>query len=48
MIDNYGDFVTKIKLALLANCGFVNYDLEENAKLGKLLKDIDALNFKLA
>jgi hypothetical protein len=48
MIDNYGNFVTKIKLALLANCGFVNYDLEANAKLGNLLKEIDSLNFNLA
>ena len=48
MIDNYGNFVTKIKLALLANCGFVNYDLEANAKLGDLLKEIDSLNFNLA
>ena len=48
MIDNYGDFVGKIKLALLANCGFVNYDLEANANLGELLKDIDSLNFNLS
>lgn len=48
MIDNYGNFVTKIKLALLANCGFVNYDLEANAKLGNLIKEIDSLNFNLA
>jgi hypothetical protein len=38
MIDNYGNYVTKIKLALLANCGFVNYNIEDNAKLGDLIK----------
>ena len=48
MIDNYGNFVTKIKLALLANCGFVNYDLEANAKLGELIKELDSLNFNIA
>jgi hypothetical protein len=47
MIDNYGNYVTKVKLALLANCGFVNYNLEDNAKLGELIKDIDSLNFNL-
>jgi hypothetical protein len=47
MIDNYGNFVTKIKLALLANCGFVNYDIEANAKLGELLKELDSLNFNI-
>ena len=48
MIDNYGNFVTKIKLALLANCGFVNYDLEANAKLGELIKELDSLNFNIS
>jgi hypothetical protein len=47
MIDNYGNYVTKVKLALLANCGFVNYNIEDNAKLGELITKVDSLNFNL-
>lgn len=47
MIDNYGNYVTKIKLALLANCGFVNYNIEDNSKLGDLITKVDSLNFNL-
>lgn len=47
MIDNYSSYLSKIKIALLANCGFVNYNLEDNAKLGDLIKKTDSLNFNL-
>jgi hypothetical protein len=47
MIGSYNKFLLKLKLAILSNCGFVNYDVEANDQLSKLLEQMDILNFNL-
>ena len=47
MIESYNKFLLKMKLAILSNCGFVNYDVQANNHLSKLLEKMDALNFNL-
>jgi hypothetical protein len=47
MIKSYNEFLLKIKLAILSNCGFVNYDVEANNQLSKLLEKMEALNFNI-
>ena len=45
VVDHYKNFITKIQLILLSNCGFRNYDVEANSKLEKLISQISHLNF---
>jgi hypothetical protein len=47
MIGSYNRFLLKLKLAILSNCGFVNYDVEANDQLSKLIEHMDVLNFNL-
>jgi hypothetical protein len=47
MIKSYNRFLLKLKLAILSNCGFVNYDVEANDQLSKLLEQMDVLNFNI-
>lgn len=47
LINNFRLFVLKMKLAMLSNCGFVNYNVEENEKLRLLLEKLKNMNFKL-
>lgn len=47
MISSYNRFLLKLKLAILSNCGFVNYDVEANDQLSKLLEQMDILNFNI-
>jgi hypothetical protein len=47
MINSYNRFLLKLKLAILSNCGFVNYDVEANDQLSKLLEQMDVLNFNI-
>jgi len=47
MIGSYNQFLLKIKLAILSNCGFVNYDVQANNQLSKLLEKMDLLNFNI-
>ena len=45
--DGYNKFLLKLKLALLGNCGFVNYDVIENNKLSLIIKRVNELNFTI-
>ena len=47
MIARYNKFVLKLKLALLGNCGFVNYDVVENNKLSIIIKKVNELEFSI-
>ena len=47
MISRYNKFLLKLKLALLGNCGFVNYDVIENNKLSLIIKRVNELNFTI-
>ena len=47
MINSYNQFILKLKLAILSNCGFVNYDVQANNQLSSLLDKMDALHFNL-
>jgi hypothetical protein len=47
MIENYNKYITKLKLSLLSNCGFVNYDVQANNELIILIKKINDLSFTI-
>jgi hypothetical protein len=47
MINSYNRFLLKLTLAIHSNCGFVNYDVEANDQLSKLLEQMDVLNFNI-
>lgn len=43
-INHYRSFVTKIQLILLSNCGFRQYNVEENKKLASILDQLNSLS----
>ena len=45
VVDHYKNFITKVQLILLSNCGFRKYNVEENNKLKELIDEIESLNF---
>ena len=45
LIDNFNGYITKVKLALLSNCGFVNYDVNANNELNTLISELNTINF---
>ena len=47
LIENYSLFILKIRLALLSNCGFANYDVKSNDELSSIISNIESLDFKL-
>ena len=47
LIENFRVFILKMKLAMLSNCGFVSYDLEQNEKLERLLQRLNEIRFNL-
>ncbi len=47
IFESYNAFVVKMKLALLSNCGFANYDINANNTLDEIIEDVDALTFNL-
>ena len=47
LIENFRVFILKMKLAMLSNCGFVSYDLEQNEKLEQLLQRLNEIRFNL-
>jgi len=46
--ENFNAYLIKMKLAMLSNCGVVNYDAEANNKLKSILDDLKKLDFGLA
>ncbi len=45
LIDNFNGYITKVKLALLSNCGFVNYDINANNELNILISELNLISF---
>jgi hypothetical protein len=47
MIESYNDFITKIKVALLSNCGFVDYNIIANNQLKTIIDKINDTEISL-
>jgi hypothetical protein len=47
LIANFNSYIVKIKLALLSNCGMVNYDVNANNELNDLIKQLENVNFSI-
>ena len=47
MVESYINYIIKIKIALLLNCGFVNYDVEANAELGSIINQLNTIHSTL-
>jgi hypothetical protein len=47
MIDGYNSFLNKFKIAVLSNCGFVHYDIEQNNELNQLIQTAKSYNFEI-
>ena len=43
--DAFRQYIQKIKVVLLSNCGFVNFDIQSNDQLSELLGRLEQLNF---
>lgn len=43
LLKSFNTFIMNTKIALLANCGFVNYDIEQNSNLKRLIDRIESL-----
>lgn len=47
MVEGYNSYLMKFKIAMLSNCGFVNYDVDQNVILEHLLNESGVLNFEI-
>ena len=47
MIENYNKYISMFKVALISNCGFINYDVNANNELVNILKRVDVLNINI-
>lgn len=47
LISNFNAYIVKIKLALLSNCGLVNYDVNANNELISLIGQLENVNFSV-
>jgi hypothetical protein len=45
VVDHYKNFITKVQLILLSNCGFRKYNVEENNKLKEIIDNLGSLKF---
>jgi hypothetical protein len=48
MVEGYNSYLMKFKIAMLSNCGFVHYDVDQNRILADLLEDSQSLTFEIA
>jgi hypothetical protein len=48
LIENFQIFIIKMKLAMLSNCGFAQYDLQANNELSNIINTLESLNFQIA
>ena len=46
LIKNYNNWMNQIRVALISNCGFVNYDVKANNDLKVLLEEINQISFE--
>ena len=47
LIEGYNNYLSCFKIMMLANCGFVHYDVQENSLLGNLIDRADSLKFEI-
>ena len=47
LVDNFRLYLLKMKLAMISNCGFSNYNIEENDKLNDIVKELNTISFEL-
>ena len=47
LVDNFRLYLLKMKLAMISNCGFSNYNIEENDKLNDIVKELHTISFEL-
>lgn len=47
LIEGYNNYLNCFKIMMLANCGFVHYDVQENSLLGNLIDRADSLKFEI-
>jgi hypothetical protein len=47
MLENYNQYIARIRLALISNCGFVNYDVQANDELSRKIDLLRKLEFSL-
>ena len=47
LIEGYNYYLSCFKIMMLANCGFVHYNVEENSLLGNLLDRTESLEFEI-
>jgi hypothetical protein len=45
--ENFRLFILKMKLAMLSNCGFVTYDMQQNDSLKELIHQLNEIRFSL-
>lgn len=45
--ENFRLFILKMKLAMLSNCGFITYDIEQNDSLKVLINQLNEIRFSL-
>lgn len=47
LVDNFRLYLLKMKLAMISNCGFSNYNVEENDKLNEIIEELNTISFEL-
>jgi hypothetical protein len=47
MVEGYNSYLNKFKIAVLSNCGFVHYDIEQNNELNQLIQTAKDFNFEI-
>ncbi len=47
MIQGYNNYLNQFKIAMLSNCGFVHYDIEQNNELEQLITTARNFNFEI-
>jgi hypothetical protein len=48
LIENFQLFILKLKLAMLSNCGFANYNIASNNQLNEMIQQLESFNFHLS
>ena len=48
LIENFQLFILKLKLAMLSNCGFANYNIASNNQLNEMIQNLDSFDFHLS
>jgi hypothetical protein len=47
MVDGFNNYLNKLKIAMLSNCGFVHYDIEQNNELFQLVQTSRSFMFEV-